>query len=84
MENWFNENLNNRWVSVLEEDNSKLNTKSPYFKNEFEINKKIKSAYLYITSKGMYEAFINGQRVGDLYLTPIWTSYDNKNTIPSL
>lgn len=69
---------NNRWVSVLEEDNSKLNTKSPYFKNEFEINKKIKSAYLYITSKGMYEAFINGQRVGDLYLTPGWTSYDNR------
>jgi len=69
---------NNRWISVAEEDNSKVNSKSPYFKNEFKVFKKIKTAHLYITSKGMYEAYINGKRVGDLYLTPGWTSYDNR------
>lgn len=72
------EGWDSRWISVKEEDNSKVNSKSPYFKNEFEVSKKVKTAHLYITSKGMYEAFINGQRVGDLYLTPGWTSYDNR------
>lgn len=66
------------WISVGAEDNSKANTNSPYFKNEFKVSKKVKSAHLYITSKGMYEAYINGKRVGDLYLTPGWTSYDNR------
>ena len=30
--------------------------------------KKIKKANLYITSKGMYEAYINGNKVGDFFL----------------
>jgi alpha-L-rhamnosidase len=41
-------------------------------------NKKVQSARLYITSRGLYEAFLNGKRVGDLQLTPGWTSYNNR------
>jgi alpha-L-rhamnosidase len=67
-----------RWISVQNEDNTKVNSKSPYFKNDFTVSKKVQSAHLYITSKGMYEAYINGNRVGDLFLTPGWTSYDNR------
>jgi alpha-L-rhamnosidase len=32
-------------------------------------------ARLYATAHGIYEAFVNGQRVGDLELTPEFTSY---------
>ncbi|KAH7309904.1 alfa-L-rhamnosidase [Stachybotrys elegans] len=35
-------------------------------------------ARLYITALGVYEAFINGQRVGDEYMAPGWTSYKHR------
>lgn len=55
-----------------------VNRPAQYFRKEFSISKKIKTATLYITSQGMYEAQLNGQRVGDLYLTPGWTSYNKR------
>lgn len=51
---------------------------SPIFRKQFSAAKKIASATAFITSHGMYEAFINGQRVGDDYLTPGWTSYQKR------
>jgi alpha-L-rhamnosidase len=51
---------------------------SPLFRKGFSVNKKVQSATLYITSHGLYEAQINGHRVGDAYLTPGWTSYNKR------
>lgn len=51
---------------------------SPLFRKEFNTNKKIVSATAYITAHGMYEAQINGKRVGDAYLTPGWTAYQKR------
>lgn len=51
---------------------------SPVFRKQFKVNKKIRSASAFITAHGMYEAFINGGRVGNDYLTPGWTSYKNR------
>jgi alpha-L-rhamnosidase len=51
---------------------------SPLFRKQFAIRKKIKSARLYITSQGLYRAFINDKMVGDSYLTPGWTSYKHR------
>lgn len=51
---------------------------SPLLRNQFTISKKIKSATVFITSHGLYEAFINGRRVGDAWLTPGWTSYNKR------
>ena len=48
---------------------------SPLFRKEFKTNKKIISATAFITAHGLYEASINGQRIGDAYLTPGWTAY---------
>ena len=42
------------------------------------LTKKIKRATAYITSHGQYEAYINGRRVGDSYMTPGWTSYKKR------
>jgi alpha-L-rhamnosidase len=49
-----------------------------YFRKAFAINKTIQSATAYITAHGMYEAQINGKRIGDYYLTPGWTSYNKR------
>jgi alpha-L-rhamnosidase len=51
---------------------------SPMFRKEFNLEKQIASARLYITSLGLYEAEINGKKVGDLVLTPGWTSFHSR------
>ena len=53
---------------------------SPVFRKEFTIQqgKQVASATAYITAHGMYEAQLNGQRIGDAYLTPGWTSYHER------
>ena len=51
---------------------------SPYFRKEFQTSKPIKSVTAYISALGMYEAYINGKRIGDLYLTPGWTVYQKR------
>jgi len=51
---------------------------SPMFRTGFTLKKAVKQARLYITSHGIYEAFINGHRVGTDYFTPGWTSYSKR------
>lgn len=68
-----------RWISPAEDDNSQERT-SPYFRKAFSLpdGKRIQSATAYVTARGMYEAHLNGQRIGDAYLTPGWTSYQDR------
>ena len=51
---------------------------SPFFRKEFSIDGDIQSARLYITSLGIYEASINGIRVGQDIFTPGWTDYHKR------
>ena len=47
-----------------------------YLRTEFEKgDKEVKQATLYISGLGMYEAFINGKKVGDQVLAPAPTDY---------
>lgn len=48
----------------------------PLFRSELKLKKKIDHATLFITGLGQYEAHINGQKVGDDFLTPGWTRFD--------
>jgi len=50
-----------------------------YFRKEFLCAKKIAFARLYISSHGLYQVFINGEKVTSDLFTPGWTSY-NKRT----
>lgn len=66
-----------KWIQTsLPEDT--IDQASPYFRKQFNFTKKVASATAYITAQGLYEAFINGKRVGDSYLTPGWTSYNKR------
>jgi alpha-L-rhamnosidase len=55
-----------------------VNKPSPMFRKGITINKTVKSAFAYITAHGLYEAQINGAKIGDAYLTPGWTSYSKR------
>ncbi|MFV0527674.1 MAG: family 78 glycoside hydrolase catalytic domain, partial [Lachnospiraceae bacterium] len=41
----------------------------------FQISKKIKSAYVFTTALGLYQFYMNGEKVGDDEMMPGWTSY---------
>lgn len=63
-----------KWIeSPLDKDGE--HRPAIYFRKEFGSSKKVQSATAYITAHGLYEAIINGKRVGNFYLTPGWTSY---------
>ena len=49
----------------------------PLFRKEFNTDKTVKNARLYICGLGLYEAYINGEKVGDEYLAPFFNDYDN-------
>ncbi|KAI0201216.1 extracellular glycosyl hydrolase family 78 protein [Astrocystis sublimbata] len=49
------------------------------FRKEFSLDSDISSARLYITAYGVYEASINGDRVGDAVLAPGWQSYKHRH-----
>ncbi len=49
-----------------------------YYRNEFSTSKKVESARAYVTSLGLYQLFLNGEKVGDQLFTPGWTSYNKR------
>jgi len=51
---------------------------APYFRKEFHPSGKVKSARAYIAAAGLYELSINGQRVGNHRLDPMYTRFDRR------
>jgi alpha-L-rhamnosidase len=51
---------------------------SPLLRKEFKTAGNVKAARVYVTSLGLYELRLNGQRVGNDLLTPGWTSYNKR------
>ena len=64
-----------KWIT----GNYKVNKKDRYpvdcFLRELEINKKVVRARLYITACGLYEARLDGVKIGDFCLAPGHTDY---------
>ena len=53
-------------------------TPAPYLRRPFTVDQPVTSARLYLTALGLYEARLNGRRVGDEFLTPGWTDYTQR------
>lgn len=65
-----------QWIGVAGTDTVK--NASPMFRKGFHLSKNIKSAMAYVTVHGVYEARLNGTKIGDYCFTPGWTSYNNR------
>lgn len=50
----------------------------PYLRRPFEVAGEVRSARLYVTALGLYELYLNGQRVGEDYFVPGWTDYHKR------
>jgi alpha-L-rhamnosidase len=48
------------------------------FRKTFPVSEAIDRARLYATAQGVYEAEVNGCRIGDHFLAPGWTAYDGR------
>ena len=73
---WFetakmNEEWTGRWLTC---DSSEK--RHPIFSKEIAPAKEVAKARLYVTGLGLYEAYIDGKKVGDEYLTPYSNNYN--------
>jgi hypothetical protein len=50
----------------------------PMFRKEFNVTGSIESVSINISGLGHYELYINGNRVGDRFLSPGWTYYQKR------
>lgn len=69
------ENWKAKWIT---HGLPKEETACPVFIRRFTSAKKVKRARLYATACGVYEASVNGKKVGDVFLAPGWTSYHRR------
>ena len=65
---------NSQWITVSQDTGDVC----PVFRRCFAAEKRIENASLEITALGVYEAELNGERVGDYVLAPGWTSYEHR------
>lgn len=71
MSNW-----SGNWIS----DGRDINYKpAPYFRKKFNSKKEIESARAYIAVAGLYELYINGEKIGNQRLDPMYTRFDRRN-----
>lgn len=55
-----------------------LDDPAPVLRGTWQVPDDVVSARLYVTAHGLYEARLNGRRVGDQELAPGWTSYAHR------
>ena len=75
-----NKDWNANWIYLQpeEEVNAQTAYKPQYLRKEFIQTGEIEQARLYITSKGVFEALINGEKIGQDVMTPGWTPYQKR------
>ena len=64
-----------QWIGPPPTAADSLPSPSPLLRRAFRVPEPVRSARLYVTSLGLYEVYLNGQRVGNELFTPGWTSY---------
>ncbi|MEF2277336.1 glycoside hydrolase family 78 protein [Deinococcus sp. YIM 134068] len=67
-----------RFVAPIRDEDLSKPQPAPLLRREFDVKAGMVRARLYVTAQGVYEAGLNGERVGDHVLAPGWTSYDHR------
>ena len=64
-----------RWIRHPEADSRAVDP-PPMFRRSFRIDKPVKQAFLYVCGLGQFVASLNGAKIGDHELDPVWTDYE--------
>ncbi len=70
---------NREWQAefiTAEKEADAENSKATWLAKEFSLQGEIDHAYLCSTALGLYQLYLDGERVGEDEMTPGWTSYD--------
>ncbi len=67
-----------QWITPEPEGIDPLSEPAFLLRKEFKLKTGITSARIYGTGVGLYELFLNGERVGADLLSPGWTSYHHR------
>lgn len=67
-----------KWISADPRHISEQYEGGVHLRKTFETSKKVISAKVYATAKGMYELTVNGEAVSDALLLPGWTTYQKR------
>ena len=79
-----NNDWNAKWIGLPQKEKSDTTDRGFFFHRpqylikDFNLSGKIEKARLYITSKGVFEAQINGEKVSKDVMTPGWTPYQKR------
>ncbi|MDH7599366.1 MAG: glycoside hydrolase family 78 protein [Sedimentisphaerales bacterium] len=63
------------WIEPGYSEQTDRSNPAPMLRRDFVLAGSLKTSRLYITSHGLYQAYINGQPVTEDLFTPGWTSY---------
>ncbi|MGI9579318.1 MAG: family 78 glycoside hydrolase catalytic domain, partial [Microthrixaceae bacterium] len=67
------------WIGPIEPGGGPDRHRPAYqLARSFTVDGEVLKAVLHVTAHGLYEAFLNGERVGDAELTPGWTAYRSR------
>ncbi|MBB1284353.1 family 78 glycoside hydrolase catalytic domain [Flavisolibacter sp. BT320] len=69
-------NWQGAWIS---DQHSRNRKEAPYFRKTFNASNEIRSARAYIAAAGLYELYINGSKIGNHRLDPVYTRFDRRN-----
>ena len=67
-----------KWIKPNAEMAANMGDAAPAFLKDFRLQGAIKRATLFITALGVYDAYLNGSRVGEFILAPGWTMYHKR------
>ena len=65
-------------AKMITHDFPEEETACPIFSRTFSAKGNVKKARIYATARGVYEAYLNGERIGADRMTPGWTSYHHR------
>lgn len=65
-------------AKMITHDFPPTETACPVFYRKMSFSKKIQKARIYATAHGVYELYLNGQRIGKDCMAPGWTSYHHR------
>ena len=67
-------NVNAKWIRVPED----IGDISPRFCKAIYVKNSVKKATLYVSAMGVYNAYLNGNKIGNALLAPGFTSYSHR------
>ncbi len=65
---------NASWIKMKNAESTVV----PVFRKTFKTDRAVKTASLEVTCDGVYEAVLNGERIGEFILAPGWTQYNKR------